>query len=78
MLAEVYEELDDAETAISYLNKVRARAGVPDYEIVKNDPVYSHKFPTLKLAILHERRVELALKISAGMICCVSLLLLNL
>lgn len=42
------------------MNKVRARAGVPDYEVVKNDPVYSHKFPTLKLAILHERRVELA------------------
>lgn len=60
MLAEVYEELDDADVAISYLNKVRARAGIPDYEVVKNDPVYSHKFPTLKLAILHERRVELA------------------
>lgn len=60
MLAEVYEELDDTDVAISYLNKVRARAGVPDYEVVKNDPVYSHKFPTLKLAILHERRVELA------------------
>lgn len=60
MLAEVYEELDDADVAISYLDKVRARAGVPDYEVVKNDPVYSHKFPTLKLAILHERRVELA------------------
>ena len=60
MLAEVYEELDDADVAISYLDKVRARAGVPDYEVVKNDPVYSYKFPTLKLAILHERRVELA------------------
>lgn len=60
MLAEVYEELDDADVAISYLDKVRARAGIPDYEVVKNDPVYSHKFPTLKLAILHERRVELA------------------
>ena len=60
MLAEVNEALDNADAAIRYLDEVRARAGVPDYETAKNNPVYSSKFPTLKLAILHERRVELA------------------
>ncbi len=60
MLAEVSMYLGDDAGAIRYLDMVRERAQMPDYEVVKNDPVYSSKFPTLKLAILHERRVELA------------------
>jgi len=39
---------------------VRARAGRPDYATMMTDPNYAAKYPTLKLAILHERRVELA------------------
>jgi hypothetical protein len=60
MLAEVNMYLGNNVTAIGYLNMVRERAGLPSYEAMQNDPVYSSKYPTLKLAILHERRVELA------------------
>ena len=60
MLAEVNMYLGDNATAITYLDMVRERAGMPLYNVVKADPNYSSKFPTLKLAILHERRVELA------------------
>lgn len=60
MLAEVNMYLGDNTTAIQFLDMVRERANVPLYNTVKNDPAYSSKFPTLKLAILHERRVELA------------------
>lgn len=59
-LAEVYLYLNDNATAISYLNMVRARAQRPDYATMMNDAAYATKYPTLKLAILHERRVELA------------------
>lgn len=59
-LAEVYMYLNDNAAAISYLNMVRARAGRPDYAVMMQDPAYASKYPTLKLAILHERRVELA------------------
>ncbi|MCQ6958700.1 RagB/SusD family nutrient uptake outer membrane protein [Mucilaginibacter aquariorum] len=60
MLAEVNMYLGDNTTAIQFLDQVRARAGVPTYAVAMTDPAYSGKFPTLKLAILHERRVELA------------------
>ena len=33
---------------------------MPDYEISSQDAGYAAKYPTLKLAILHERRIELA------------------
>src|SRR6476646_4681501 len=46
--------------AIQYLDMVRARAGMPSYEVSSFGPFYSASYPTLKLAILHERRVELA------------------
>ena len=46
--------------AIKYLNMVRTRAKMPDYATSMADPTYSSKYPTLKLAILHERRSELA------------------
>lgn len=59
-LAEAYMLLNDNATAISYLNMVRARAGRPDYATMTTDPTYAANYPTLKLAILHERRVELA------------------
>jgi len=60
MLAEVNMYLGNDATAISYLDMVRERAGMPLYNTVKNNPGYSSRFPSLKLAILHERRVELA------------------
>lgn len=59
MLAEVNMYLND-DKAVSYLDEVRERAGLPPYSESKNTPAYASKFPTLKLAILHERRVELA------------------
>ncbi|GHB83983.1 RagB/SusD family nutrient uptake outer membrane protein [Persicitalea jodogahamensis] len=60
MLAEVNLYLGDNAAAIGYLDQVRERAGLPRYEIAKNNSDYAARFPTLKLAILHERRVELA------------------
>jgi len=60
MLAEVNMYLGNNTTAIQYLDMVRARAAMPTYEVSSQDPTYSAKYPTLKLAILHERRVELA------------------
>jgi len=47
--------------AVQFLDSVRTRAGMPTYEVSSTtDAVYMSKFPTLKLAILHERRSELA------------------
>lgn len=60
MLAEVNMYLGDNASAIQYLDQVRARAGMPSYEVSITNPAYTAKYPTLKLAILHERRVELA------------------
>lgn len=60
MLAEVNLYLGDEATAIGLLDQVRERAKLPLYNTAKADPTYSAKYPSLKLAILHERRVELA------------------
>ena len=60
MLAEAYNELGETDEAISYLNQVRERAGLADYNTSMQDSEYASNYPTLKLAILHERRVELA------------------
>ena len=60
MLAEVNSYLGDTAAAIQYLDMVRTRAGMPSYEISRLNADYNRKYPTLKLAILHERRVELA------------------
>ena len=60
MLAEVSNYLSDSAGAISYLDMVRARAGMPAYAVSSADPAYRAKYPDLRLAILHERRVELA------------------
>lgn len=60
MLAEVNMYLGDEDTAIKYLDEVRTRAGMPTYAAMRSNSEYQSKYPTLKLAILHERRVELA------------------
>ena len=60
LLAEVNFRLGNETEAIKMLNQVRERAGLPLYEEAKQDPTYASNFPTLQLAILHERRVELA------------------
>ncbi|WP_443947586.1 RagB/SusD family nutrient uptake outer membrane protein [Pedobacter sp. AW1-32] len=60
MLAEVNMQQGNDAVAIQYLDMVRARAGVPLYAAARLDATYNSKYPTLKLAILHERRVELA------------------
>lgn len=60
LLAETKMNLGKNAEAISLLDQVRERAGLPSYaESVKNS-TYRTKYPTLKEAILHERRVELA------------------
>lgn len=60
MLAEVNMDQGNDAAAIQYLDMVRARAGMPLYAAARTDANYNTKYPTLKLAILHERRVELA------------------
>ncbi len=60
MLSEVHLYLGDEATAIKYLDMVRERANRPKYAEMKEQESYRTKFPTLKLALLHERRVELA------------------
>jgi len=60
MLAEVNMLQGNDAVAIQYLDMVRTRAGMPVYAVAKTDATYAAKFPTLKLAILHERRVEFA------------------
>jgi len=60
MLAETNLYLGDNATAIQFLDMVRARAGMPDYATSMQNAAYSSKFSSLKLAILHERRIELA------------------
>lgn len=60
MLAEVNMYLGDETAAIGYLDEVRARAGMPGYAAMQSNAAYKTLCPTLKLAILHERRVELA------------------
>jgi hypothetical protein len=59
-LAEVNNYLGDAATATGFLDQVRTRAGMPTYAVSMTNSDYATKYPTLKLAILHERRVELA------------------
>jgi hypothetical protein len=61
MLGEVNLYKGNTAAVIQYIDMVRARAGLPTYEVSSTtDPVYMQKFPTLKLALLHERRSELA------------------
>lgn len=60
MLAEVNMYMGDDASAIKYLNEVRTRAGMPEYADMMNNAAYKAKYPNLKAAIMHERRVELA------------------
>ena len=60
MLAEVNNLQGNSAQAIQYLDQVRTRAGMPVYAVASLNPAYRTKYPSLKLAILHERRVELA------------------
>ncbi|HEV7383195.1 MAG TPA: RagB/SusD family nutrient uptake outer membrane protein, partial [Dyadobacter sp.] len=60
MLAEVNMYLGDEQTAIGFLDQVRERSGLPLYAASVRNETYRAKYPTLKLAILHERRTELA------------------
>ncbi|CAM3816643.1 RagB/SusD family nutrient uptake outer membrane protein [Mucilaginibacter galii] len=60
MLAEVSNYLGDSAGAISYIDMIRARAGMPSYAVSAANSTYNAKYPNLRLAILHERRVELA------------------
>ncbi|MGZ3755887.1 MAG: RagB/SusD family nutrient uptake outer membrane protein [Mucilaginibacter sp.] len=60
MLAEVNNYLGNTTAAIQYLDMVRTRAGMPTYAVSSLTAPYNTNYPTLKLAILHERRVELA------------------
>jgi hypothetical protein len=60
LLAEVNAAQGNDVVAIQYLDMVRARAQMPLYAVARQTPAYSVKYPSLKLAILHERRVELA------------------
>jgi hypothetical protein len=59
-LSEAYLGLADNVNAIKYLDMVRARAAMPSYATMLLNANYALNYPTLKLAILHERRVELA------------------
>ncbi len=59
-IAEAYLYLNDNTNAIKYLDMVRVRAAMPVYATMLTNPAYTAKYPTLKLAILHERRIELA------------------
>ncbi|NIG56831.1 RagB/SusD family nutrient uptake outer membrane protein [Chitinophaga sp. Cy-1792] len=60
MLAEVNMLQGNNAAAIQFLDQVRERAKMPLYATAVQDPNYTAKYPSLKLAILHERRVELA------------------
>ncbi|MBO0935513.1 RagB/SusD family nutrient uptake outer membrane protein [Fibrella sp. HMF5335] len=60
LLAETNLYLGDEAAAIALLDQVRDRAKLPPYAVAKTNATYAAKYPTLKLAILHERRVELA------------------
>jgi len=57
-LAEAKMNLGKDGEAIALLNEVRDRAGLGSYQSANS--AYKVKYPTLKDAILHERRVELA------------------
>ncbi|GGE59011.1 putative outer membrane starch-binding protein [Pedobacter psychrotolerans] len=60
MLAEVNMLQGNDAAAIQYLDMVRTRAGMPTYAVSRANAAYATAFPTLKLALLHERRVEFA------------------
>lgn len=60
LLAETKMNLGKNAEAITLLNEVRSRAGLPSYQDAMKHADYASKYPSLKEAILHERRAELA------------------
>lgn len=60
LLAETKMYMGKNAEAIALLDEVRSRAGLPGYSASMANAAYAQKYPTLKDAILHERRVELA------------------
>ena len=58
MLAEAYERTNNEDLAKDYLDRVRSRAELPGYD--ESDAAYHAAYPTLREAIFHERRMELA------------------
>src|SRR5690606_40245451 len=60
LLAETKMNLGKNAEAITLLNEVRSRAGLPSYQDAMKQADYATKYPSLKEAILHERRAELA------------------
>jgi len=61
MLAEAYDQTGETALAKVYLNAVRTIHGkLKDYDTSIANATYSAKYPTLRDAIFHERRVELA------------------
>ena len=60
LLAEAKMQLNKTGEAIALLDEVRERAGLPPYADARTNATYNANYPTLKDAILHERRVELA------------------
>src|SRR5690606_10626503 len=60
LLAEAKVNLGKNAEAVVLLDEVRERAGLGTYAEALGDADYRSKYPTLKDAVLHERRVELA------------------
>lgn len=60
MLAEAEMYLGNETAAIKLLDEVRERAQMPSYAQSLLNAEYKQNYPTLKSAIFHERRVELA------------------
>ncbi|MBE8714877.1 RagB/SusD family nutrient uptake outer membrane protein [Sphingobacterium hungaricum] len=60
LLAETKMNLGKDAEAIAILDEVRERAGLPSYAVSRTNATYNTNYPTLKEALLHERRVELA------------------
>ncbi|GAA4800589.1 RagB/SusD family nutrient uptake outer membrane protein [Olivibacter ginsenosidimutans] len=60
LLAETKWRLGKNDEAITLLDEVRERAGLPSYAESMKQATYAQQYPTLKEALLHERRVELA------------------
>lgn len=58
MLAEAYERKSMTTEAKANLDKVRVRASLPKYDL--SNAAYHAKYTTLRDAIFHERRMELA------------------
>lgn len=58
MLAEAHERLGNTVDAKANLDKVRIRAALKKYDLA--DAAYHTAYPTLRDAIFHERRMELA------------------